>query len=178
MALIEEYHVVADMYPVDEDTNPNIIEGMFIRLNANGDAILANGVAETLAIGVAGDSSETNGGHTPYQADLVINAQGSTRSTSNRVSDFFNETLSSNKVTVYNQGGKFYSDQYESRTYVPGTQLFSSANALATNAAPANNQQVAICVVAPCAYPSGVPGTDTDDGSISLGDYITFILTI
>ena len=176
MALIEEYHVVADMYPVDEDNNPNIIEGMLVRLNANGDAILANGAATTFAVGVAGDSSENSQGHTPYASNLVINSQGNTRSTSNRVSDFYNETAASNLITVYNSGGKFSTDQYVAATYVPGQRLYSNANGLWTNAAGVSVDICGICVVAPRDYPSGVPGTGTPDGSISLGDYMTFIL--
>ncbi len=177
MALIEVYHVVADYYPVDADNNPNITEGEVCMLNANGDAVPATGGVGTFAIGIAGDTSATaGGGQTPYTAALVVNPAGSTRDTSNRVSDFFNETLASNLITIYNGGGKFHSDQYAALVYVPGDDLFSDANAQLTNVAPANADVVGLCTVAPRAYPSGVPGTDTADGSISLGDFITFIL--
>lgn len=187
MALIEEYHVVADQYPVDATTNPNIIEGDVVALNSAGNAVLAAATGQ--AFGLAGDSSETSGGHTPYAADLVVGAHGpgdpaKTQSTSNRVSDFFDETKASGLITVYNGGGKFHSDQYETGggspiTYTVGNLLYSSANGLITNddnaaAAPL----VGILSVAPREYPSGVPGTDTADGSLSLGTFMTLTLRI
>lgn len=176
MALIEEYHVVADMYSVDPDTNPNIIEGRVVALNADGEAVLCD--TSLAPIGVAGDSSETSSGYTPYAADLVLNPQGATRSTSNRVSDFFNETLASGKVTVYNGGGKFHTDQYNtSDNYSPGDALYSDANGRLTTVDTGSQVQVGRCVVTPRDYPSGVPGTDID-GSITLGSYMTFVLVI
>ena len=176
MALIEEYHVVADMYPVDKTTNPNIIEGRVIALNGDGEAVLCDTTLRP--IGIAGDSSETSGGHTHMAADLVLSPSGATRSTSNRVSDFFNETLASGKVTVYNGGGKFHTDQYNtSDNYTPGAALFSDASGRLTTVDTGSQVQVGVCVVTPRDYPSGVPGTDVD-GSITLGSYMTFVLVI
>jgi hypothetical protein len=179
MALIEVYHVVADMYPVDPDTNPLIIEGMHVMLDSNGNAQIGNGALGEYAVGVAGDSStqETTAGrnNTPYQSDLIINAAGATRSTENRVSDMFNETLSSGLITVYQGGGKFHTDQYVTTDgFLPGDPCWVNAGGLITTVAAANNQVVGIATVAPRAYPSGVPGTATSDGSMSLGFYVTF----
>lgn len=181
MALIEVYHVVADQYPVDPDTNPNLKEGMVVNLNSSGNAVKASNTGT--AFGIAGDSSETSGGHTPYAADLVIGAHGPgdsarTRSTGNRASDLFDETGASGLVTVYNAGGKFHTDQYEtSVTYTVGETLYSSANGLITNASNSSNAPVVgLLATAPRAYPSGVPGTETADGSLSLGTYLTFVL--
>jgi len=195
MALLEEYHVVADMYPVDPDTNPSIVEGMFVRLGSTGFALRANGAAGTLAVGVAGDSTVkvAAGGTARNQGldeFLVINAQGKKVKTTVRASDpDGDETAASGKITVYNSGGKFHTDQYETNsllsgnaalTYAPGDALYvASSGKLTKNAGDAANAQVVgLCVVAPRAYPSGVPGTDTADGSISLGSYLTFILKI
>lgn len=182
MALIEHYHLVADYYPVSTTNNPNIIEGMLVKLNNLGNAVQSDGSSGERVLGVAGDTSDTTTGRTPYAADLVLSPSGETRSTSNRVSDFFNETTASGKITVYTGGGKFHTDQFETLngaspiTYTPGDALYASANSLLTNVASASAQIVATLVVAPRAYPSGVPGTDTTDGSISLGSYLTFVL--
>lgn len=195
MALIEEYHVVADMYEVDPETNPDIIEGDVVTLNSAGNAVLASNTG--VAVGLAGDSSETSSGHTPFAADLVIGAHSKgvfgagglpvakTQSTSNRVSDFFNETKASGKITVYNGGGKFNTDRFETEdggspvTYSVGDLVYSSANGLLINdsnggAAPLVGKVVRV----PFDYPSGVPGTDTTDGSLSLGSFLTLVLSL
>jgi hypothetical protein len=186
MALIEEYHVVADYYEIDSDAS--IIEGQIVRLNAAGAVILCGG-GSAAVLGISGDSSNTTQGYTPYAASLVVNSAGSTRSTSNRVSDMFNETLGSNKCTVYHSGGKFHTDQYETLTaggaaitYAPGNQLWSSTNSRLTNV-DSTGPAVGTCTATPRNYPSGVPGTNesgfgTTDGSISLGVYITFVLNV
>jgi len=188
MALIEEYHVTADMYPVDPDTNPAVTEGQVVTLNAAGNCILAS---TGWVLGIAGDSTaqETEAGelNTAYAADLVVSASGAVRRTENRVSDVFNETLSSSKITVYNNGGKFHTDQYETRNeansavqaYAVGAALYASANGkLTADTALVAQDIVGRCVVAPRDYPSGVPGTDTADGSLSLGTYLTFHLRV
>jgi hypothetical protein len=176
MALIEEYHVVADMYSVDSDTNPNLIEGQVVTLNADGEAIQCD--TSSRPIGVAGDSSESSGGHTPYSADLIISPQGQSRSTSNRVTDFFEETAASGHMTVYNSGGKFWTDQFNaSDNYTPGDALFCDANAQFTTVDTGSQTQVAVCVKAPEDYPSGVPGTQVN-GHNSLGSFMNFIIVI
>ena len=185
MALIEIYHVVADMYPVHDQT---IREGMCVRLDAAGQVVPA--IATGAVLGIAGDSTVVSASNasksTPYSAQLTIgaNADGTVRSTQwtqNRVSDAFNETLASGKMTVYNSGGKFATDQYDTAvlTYTPASgvagDLYSTAAGLLTNT-DGGGYQVGRCVAAPTAYPSGVPGTDTTDGSLSLGTFITFVL--
>jgi hypothetical protein len=178
MALIEEYHVVADMYPVNPDTNPSLIEGMHVMLDADGFVVNATGATLTYCIGVCGDSTTEATGdsnNTPFQDSLVINAAGATRNTENRVSDMFNESLASSKMTVYQGGGKFHTDQYTTTdTYVTGAPLYVAATGILAHPAAANAQVVGICTAVPSQYPSGVPGTDTTDGSLSLGFYITF----
>tara|TARA_B100000614_G_scaffold262909_1_gene300792 strand:+ start:260887 stop:261414 length:528 start_codon:yes stop_codon:yes gene_type:complete len=175
MALIPVYHVVPSYYPVDPDydaVNSPIIMGMFVTLQSNGYVAKANA---TNAIGIAGDSIATDSGYTPYAADIVISGNGATRSTSNRVSDFFDETRGSGKLTVYHSGGEFWTDQYESSIAAdPPAAVYSSANALLDDS---GSVSVGRLIEGPTDYPSGVPGTDTQ-GSISLGQYIRFKLSL
>jgi hypothetical protein len=179
MALIEELHVLADMFPTDPATNPMIIQGWHVMLNANGFLVGATGGANTYAIGIAADRTDNTGiDGRAYAADLVINPAGATRRTQNRVSDFYDEGLASGKVTVYHGGGRFSTDQYLTTVnYVLGaatSRLYVNATHVITSAAAANVQVVGQLLVAPREYPSGVPGTDTADGSISLGVFLTF----
>lgn len=192
MALLEEYHVVADMYPVSPTTNPNIIEGMFVALNGSGNAVKASSSVDP--VGVAGDSTVSvaltddfkNQGLDEF---LVINSRGKKVKTGVRASDpAYDETAASGKITVYNAGGKFHTDIFETGagatgagaalSYAPGDKLYVSDNGKITKDSTLGGAQVGVCVVAPRAYPSGVPGTDTTDGSISLGSYMTFILKV
>ena len=186
MALIEEFHVVATHYPVQG--GETIREGQFVQLDTTGNARLATGVNGILSLGVSGDSTTTSASTTnkatPFSDQITINAAGSQIFTQNRVSDNSgNETLASGRITVYNGGGQFHTDQFETLdgaapiNYTPGDELYVSTNGKITTNVTAN-QQVATVVVAPRAYPSGVPGTDTPDGSLSLGSFITFKLDI
>ena len=194
MALIEEYHLVADMYPIHAAPSAaeEIIEGMFVALESDGTAVTADGAVDW-AIGVAGDSSENSTGHTQWTADMTIRGTAdftdpnnpdfvaSHRATANRVSDFFDETLASGKITVYTGGGRFSTDQYvasEESDFDPSDKLYVGTGAnvgLLTVTASTQKQVVGICVKAPSAYPSGVPGTDVE-GSMSLGTYLSFQL--
>jgi len=189
MALIEQYHVVPDMYPVSPHTNPSIIEGMFVMLNSSGQAVKATGASGTLAIGVAGDSTvestADNENNTHTQEGLVISSSGKKVNTSIRVSDpNHDETAASGKLTVYNAGGKYETDIFETVnlgspiTYVPGQALYVSANGKLTNVSSSNSQVVGVCTVAPREYGSGVPGTDTPEGDMSWGTYIQFLLKV
>ena len=184
MALIEIQHVVADMYSVDPDWTDAIVEGMFVKLNASGFLVSCD-VAGELAIGVAGDTQANTGGavsgssNTPYADELIVSANGSKRWTQNRVSDFFDETLASGKITVYQSGGKFATDIYEAtvEASVPGNLLYASANGKLTTTAGAGNM-VGIVTSPVSEWDSGVPGIDTSKGSITLGDYVEFKLTV
>lgn len=180
MALIEIQHVVADMYEVDPDWagTPDLLEGMVVRLTVAGLAEPDKGADD--AIGIAGDTQSNDTAATPYSASLIVNSSGATRQTSNRVSDFFNETLASGKITVYNGGGRFATDQFETTvdTANPGDNLFSSANGLLTTTGTFGTDQLIGRVAAAVAdYPSGVPGVDVS-GSTTLGEFVEFILLI
>jgi len=180
MALIEIYHVVADQLPVDEDFTTDIIEGMCVDLQNDGTVAPVD-VAGALVYGIAGDTQSNTTAGTPYSANLVMGAGGTlSRSTENRVSDFFNETGASHLLTVYTSGGKFATDQYAAARagwLNSSTIVYSDVNGQLTDAAGAGNA-VGIIVSGPAAYPSGVPGVDTADNNISLGDYVVFKLLV
>ncbi len=180
MALIVEYHVIADMYPVGATA---IQAGMLVTLTANLVVpAAANGVT---AIGVAGDSRLTSEGQTTAYSDQVRigAAGGATRYTENRVSDFYNEALASQKITVYNGGGKFWISEglVDASAGIAATNLMqigATDGFWASGAGNNANDHVGTAVGANQAYPSGVPGTDTTDGSITLGNYVPIVLRL
>jgi len=186
MALIVEYHVNADMYRVGDTA---ITAGMLIALNAAALAVpcpLAQAVG-TL-IGVAGDSAlAAEGSTTAYSASVTLGASpaigtAGARWTENRVSDFYDETTASQKITVYNGGGKFWiSDDLldDAATAAVGTIMQRSGTTIGEwNTGATAGQEVAVGVGASQAYDSGVPGTATTNRSMSLGDYFPVVLRI
>ncbi len=181
MALIVEYHVVADMYPVGTTA---ISAGMLISLNASGQAIPSAANPDQQSIGIAGDSRlAAEGQTTAYSDQVTIGAGGAgTRYTENRVSDFYNETLSSQKITVYNGGGKFWisSDLFNNNgaSCSPGLLIgLGTAAGEWTDTAVTDDDVCGVCLGGAQAYPSGVPGTDVS-GSITLGDYVPVLLRL
>lgn len=167
MALIEIFHVVADHFPVN--SSAEIIEGQWVALNSSGEAVLANGTLR--AIGVSGDTKSTD---TVGLPTTNASSQGAFQ---NRVSDSFDETKASGRITVYHSGGKFATNQFENVAYAVGDVLYISTAGNLTTAASANSQVVATVTKTPAAEPSGVPGTDVD-GSLSLGSFIEFKMEI
>lgn len=187
MALIPVQHVIADMYEVDPDFTNDTVMGMAVRLVESGSEVFVGRLTATsqLIFGIAGDTQSNTTAGTPYSADLVIgshrpNDSAQTRSTQNRVSDFYNETLASRKMTVYTGGGRFLTDQYDTTdTYVVGGSVgvVGASGLWADDGGNANStNNPGVCVAQPYAYPSGVPGTDTADGSLSLGNYLEIVL--
>ncbi len=177
MALIVEYHVVADMYDVGATA---FSAGTLLVLT--GDVAVPAGAAGTGVIGIAGDSAlNAEGQTTAYSAQVTIGANGAgTRFTENRVSDFYDETTASQKVTVYNGGGKFWiSSDLAAGGFTPaaGAVVEAAANGL-WQAYTTVNAALGITVGATQGYDSGVPGTDTANGSITLGDYFPVVLRI
>ena len=178
MALIVEYHVNADHYPVGTTA---ISAGMLVILTSG--LVTPAGATALNVIGVAGDSSlDAEGQTTAYSNSVTIGADGAqTRWTSNRVSDFYDETKASNRITVYNGGGKFWvsggtNSDLISGTIAEGNLVMSGASGVWT-AGSTTNAVVGVAVGALQDYPSGVPGTDVD-GSITLGSYQPFVLRI
>lgn len=183
MALIPEYHVVADMYPVGASA---IKAGMLVALSSGLVVPLTTGAdPDQTALGIAGDSKLTSEGQTtPYSDQVVLGADGGgTRWTENRVSDFYDETLASQKITVYNGGGKFWVSydlfDNDAANVTAGTLLKGSGTTAGEFAESGGTDDdiVALAVSGKTAYPSGVPGTDTD-GHISLGYYVNIQLRI
>lgn len=187
MALIVGFHTIATQLPT---TATDIVEGMGVKLSGGGSSeatvVRVNGAANSV-FGIAGDSARSTGPNKPYGASLVVNAAGGTRATQNRVSDFFNETVGSGKMTIYTGIGEFYTDQYEtSGSYSVGASLFVSANGKLTNS-DGTGTCVGMVIDGPRAYPSGVPGVDDSgvtnvtasvNGSLSLGTYLRFYMNI
>jgi len=170
MALIVEQHVVADQYPMGDTA---IKAGMAVIFDTDGTVIPASGAVANV-IGIAGDSAllAGPGQTTAYSAEVVIGATdadtASRRWTSNRVSDMYDETLASGKMTVYNGGGKFWisDDLVAEANVVAGDLLDAAAGGTYVEGA-ANT--IAVATGAAQGYSSGVPGTDTPDGSIAIG---------
>jgi len=183
MALIEVFHVVASNYDVDPNhdaVGQPIVEGQFVALNSDAYVTQSNGNSEITQrpIGLAGDTIATDQGYTPYAADIVISGSGSTRSTSNRVSDFFDETRGSSKITVYHGGGEFWTDQYATgQNWEKGGTCYVDSTGLLTMTDPGSGREVGRCITGPSDYPSGVPGVDVE-GSISLGQFVRFQLVL
>jgi hypothetical protein len=156
MALVEIYHVIASSRAVDT-TGADIKEGMIVGLNTDGEVVKQ--VTTAWAFGIAGDTKADNGSSMP----------GVEAGWQNRASDYFDETKASGKITVYNGGGQFYTDQYNSSDLAGavGTPLYSTSGLLHTTDA-GSQQIVAYLLAAPGQVQSGVPGTDVD-GDIALG---------
>ncbi len=177
MALIVLQHNIADQYTVTVDYATAIKSGSLVGLDADGNIDLPS--ATQAPIGVAGDSVNTGAGGSVYSADLVIGAGGATRSTSNRVSDFFDETKASGFMTVYTGSGKFATTEYVAGSYTPGTSLYSdvAGKFMASSGAGLLALQVGYVSKDVSAVESGVPGVDVNS-SMTLGDFLTVILSI
>lgn len=199
MALIVEYHVVADMYPIGDTA---ISAGMLLTLQ-NGSVIPAPTATDpdSVCVGIAGDSALAGQGlTTAYSAALRTGSFGAgTRWTSNRVSDFYNEALASNKMTVYHGGGKFWvsADLFEDSDAIAGGDLLQISTTVAGEwrDAATDDDICALAVGAAQIYPSGVPGTGDDatasdaqfgansmglsgDTAFSVGEYIPLVLRL
>src|ERR1035437_4126969 len=104
MALVEVFHVVANEYPVDTSSpNNDIKEGMLVAFNGANGVRRVDAVTGVLGvIGIAGDTKSSS----------ASAMQGVYPGWQNRVSDSFDETKASAKLTVYSSGGIFATDQY------------------------------------------------------------------
>jgi len=185
MALIVEYHVVADIYPC----TAAVTAGMVVSLNAAGTIVPTPvGNNQTTVLGIAGDSHLAAEGETTAYSDQVVigahayAAAARTRFTENRVSDFYDETGASAKITVYHGGGKFWI----SEDLLDGDGAAFAVNDLVGRSATTAGewlrtatagQEAGIAVGALQNYPSGVPGVDVQQ-SISLGQFAPIVLRI
>lgn len=174
MALIEKFVVVADHYPVH--AGEEILEGMWVELNSSGEVILANGSASEVALGVAADTKSASTAALPSTNNAFIGAAAVSSQFVNRVSDAFDETKASGRMTVYHSGGTFATDQYTG-TIAVNDDLYVHSTGVLTATPSTSAQIVAYCVKAPGAYPSGVPGIDVN-GDLTLGNYTEFKMVI
>jgi hypothetical protein len=175
MALIEKFVVVANHYPVA--TGEEILEGMLVKLNTSGEVVKATGASGELCIGVAGDTKSTSTSAIPVTNNAVIGAPAESQQFVNRISDTFDETKASGRMTVY-QLGTYATNMVEvGQTPAVNNPLYVGANGKFTATPSTSGQIVGYCTKAIGAYDSGVPGIDVN-GSMSLGNYFEFKLVV
>jgi hypothetical protein len=174
MALIEQFVVVANHYAVA--SGEEIIEGMLVKLNSSGEVILATGASGENVIGVAGDTKSTSVSGLPSTNNAAIGAPASSAQFVNRVSDTFDETKASGRITVYQHGGQFATNQYIATPAV-NDALYADSTGKFTATPSTSAQIVAYCTRAAGAFDSGVPGIDIN-GSLTLGNYIEVKLVV
>ena len=158
MALVEIYHVVAASRTVA--SGQTIKEGQIVALNSSGQVILqGSGEFDKIPYGIAGDTKSTSASSMP---GIVAGWQ-------NRVSDYFDETKASGKMTVYHSGGEFATDMFNDSvaTATIGDTLYGVVGQLDITDTHGTSTPVAILIKAAGAYPSGVPGVDIN-GDIAL----------
>jgi len=171
MALVEKYHVVAAEKVVA--SGETIKEGQVVSLNSSGYVVLQDST-DTIPYGIAGDTKSTSASAMP----------GVAAGWQNRVSDYFDETKASGKMTVYHSGGEFATDQFA--TNVAGASildpLYGANGVLDTIDVHATSIVVARLTKAAGSYPSGVPGVDINGDQALSGEnsntYIEFKLLI
>ncbi len=185
MALIVIHHTVADNFDVDPaysiSSSGRLVAGMIVGLSSTGYVSKASTLIRPL--GILGDSVSDEYKTSAYSEQVVIAPTGR-RYTSNRVSDLFNESLASGKVTVYIGSGVFATNIYDDApgTWTVGAPVYSDAYGefVDTAGSLALAQSAGFVKKAPTNYPSGVPGADTGsvNGSNSLGTFLTVFLNI
>jgi hypothetical protein len=159
MALIEKYHVVAASRAVA--SGQTIKEGQVVSLNSSGAVILQGaGTYNKIPYGLAGDTKSTTASSMP----------GIATGWQNRVSDYFDETKASGKMTVYHSGGEFATDMFNANVASATIMapLYGVNGQLDTVDTNTTGVIVARLVQAAGAYPSGVPGIDIN-GDQALG---------
>jgi hypothetical protein len=171
MALIEKFHVVAAEAEVQ--LGETIKEGQIVSLDSTGLVVLQN-VTDAFPYGIAGDTMSTSASSMP----------GISAGWQNRVSDYFDETKASGKMTVYHSGGEFATDQFTANVAsagVPGSLLYAVDGVLDI----ADTQfsgVVGRLTKVDGQYPSGVPGVDINGDQALAGEnndtYIEFKLLI
>ena len=160
MALVERFHVVAAEKAAN--LSATIKEGQVVSLAADGSVILqSTGTYERIPYGIAGDTKSTS---TSYMPGVASGWQ-------NRVSDYFDETKASAKITVYHSGGEFATDQFASNvaSAVIMAPLYAYDGVLDTNTGQ-SAVVVAYLVKAAGTYPSGVPGVDLNGDQALTGE--------
>lgn len=169
MALIERFWVVAESF--DVTSGAEIVEGMLVSLDATTGKVRLPALATSFIVGIAGDTKSTS--------TVGIPQISGTNTFVNRVSDSYDETKASGKITVYKNGGSFTTNQYDSGNIgtTVGVPLYANTSGKFTTVN-GGGQIVAYLTKAPYALGSGVPGTDTTDNDITLGNYIDVTLAV
>jgi hypothetical protein len=173
MALIEIFHVVAAERSVA--TGQSINEGQVVSLDSSGEVVIVDGTNQ-YPYGIAGDTKSTSASSMP----------GIDTGWQSRVSDYFDETKASGKMTVYHSGGEFATDQFASgiSSAAVNTLLYPNTSGLLDVVGNDAGASVAVGVLTQAAgtYPSGVPGVDINGDQALGGDnsntYIEFKLLI
>ena len=153
-----------------------IIEGMIVKLDTgDGTVVPATGESGEIALGIAADTKSTDTSGLPTTNVSGTAAYNAQANFVNRVSDSFDETRASGRMTVYVSGGVFATNQYTGAGFNPGTPVYVSSGALLTTTPSASAQIVGYVIHGPAAEDSGVPGLDVaDKGSMTLGNYVEF----
>jgi len=174
MALIPKFHVVAAQADVDP-ASLDIKMGMCVALNGAVGVRRVTTGDQKRVYGIAGDTFSTTASAMPGIAD----------GWQNRVSDGFDETKASGKMTVYHSGGEFATDQFVDTNMTSAyvgyyLKADESTGKMAIDGDTKTANSIAILTRAAGTYPSGVPGVDLN-GDMALGgdndnQYIEFKL--
>ena len=171
MALIPKFIVVAAEQAVA--TGQTIKMGQVVSMDVNGNVVVQS-ATNTIPYGLAGDTKSTTASAMP----------GISSGWQNRVSDYFDETKASAKMTVYHSGGEFATDQFAANVASAGIlcKLYGYAGVLDTTDGYNTSVVVGRLTKLAGTYPSGVPGVDIN-GDMALGGdnsntYIELKLTI
>jgi len=176
MALIPKFMVVAAERAVA--AGEEIKMGQIVSLNTSGEVVLQSSTNK-IPYGVAGDTKSVSASAMPG-IDSVNGWQ-------NRVSDYYDETKASGKMTVYHSGGEFALDQFATNvaTAAINTALYSRSGMFDTidqDGGTSVTMFVGRLIQAAGTYPSGVPGVDLNGDQALSGDnsntYIEVKLTI
>jgi hypothetical protein len=186
MALIPVHFTIAGQWNFDNSSATAVAPGTCLKPTADADEVVyvSTASATSAVVGVAADGFRTETIDPPasgYADDIVVGADGNTTTrTQNRISDLYRETAGSGKMTVYSGVGTFRTTAYSSAVtwsgVTIGASLYSDASGLLTNSN-GGGTKVGYLLQRPVAFPSGVPGSDVD-GSMSLGTYLTFNMTL
>jgi hypothetical protein len=169
MALVEKYIVVAAVQDLDPASG-TIKEGMIVTLTNAGVKLPT--LASQAIYGIAGDTFSTTASAMP----------GVKTGWQNRASDGYDETKSSGKITVYNSGGEFGTDQHDNTnlgaSYVGQFLKSKGDGRLMLDGATRTLDSVAQLTRAAGYYPSGVPGTNINGDTALGGDNGNYYIEI
>lgn len=159
MALIPIFHVVAAERAVAE--GQSIKMGQVVSLNTSGEVVIQS-VTNKIPYGLAGDTKSSSASYMP----------GISSGWQNRVSDYYDETKASAKMTVYHSGGEFATDQFAANvaSAAINAPLYGVNGVLDTVDTLGSTGVVARLIKSAGIYPSGVPGIDLNGDQALTGD--------